>query len=322
MVIWSVGLRLRLAPLARGLPRAGIALAELGSVAVEAEAAGFDALYLAGSDQNIVLGTPDGAETVLPDPFVALGAVVPLTSRLALGCLATPLGERPPSLLAKVVASLDVCSAGRAVAALGPAPRGPGTAAPQGADAARAKPGRARTGGAERESDAIGRLGEALEVCRAMLRLPAPSMDGAYYRIDRAWNEPKADRPEPTPVGLLIPRGDDGPSDAQDGEVAALLGLAARFADVCFLGPGPALLDDLGSITEAFRAACRQAGRLPGSVALVSLLAAGDHVDVATLGALGARCRADGADGIVLDWRGGVPSGATLDGLASALRAT
>ncbi len=269
MGTFGVGLRLRVARLAGAVPAGAIALAELGGVAVATEAAGFDALYLAGVDPSRVTGTRDGAGTVWADPFVALGAVAPVTSRLALGCLATPLGERPPSLLAKVVASLDVCSAGRAVAALGPAlPRPSGSTAPEGAGVVRAGRGRSRAGGAHGEGDAIGRLGEAVEICRAMLRLPAPSMEGAYYRIEQAWNEPKAERPEPTPVGLLIPGDDDGPTSAEDGEFAGLLGLAARFADVCFLGPRLATADGLAPIAEAFRAACRQAGRLPGSVAL------------------------------------------------------
>ncbi len=226
----------------------------------------------------LVLAPPD--DPASGDPYVVLGALGALTRRVALGCLATASDERHPAVLAKTVAALDVITSGRALALLGPARRG-------GDDAA---------------------LAEGLEVLRAMLRVPAPSLTGAHFAIARAWNEPRARRATPTPVGCLVPPGRPD-----------LLAAAARFAEltVCSSPPEPA--GELAALAGEFRAACRLAGRLPGEAVLLGIVPVPAGARRPPLDRLDA-LRAAGFDGVVLDLAR-APDPAALAALAATARA-
>lgn len=200
-----------------------------------AEEVGFDAVVLDAR--------PTGAGAVR-DPFVLLGAAAELTSVVALGAL-TAARRRPPGIVGKAVATLDVCSSGRALHVLGPAPDG-----------------------------AADELREELEVISTLLRRPSPSYDGTYHRLVEAWNEPRAGRPTPTPLGLLVPA--DGPP-ADGPAVAALLATAAEAADWCVLEVPrnePDLGEQLAIVAGALAAAAAGAGRPAGAVHLVPLLRA------------------------------------------------
>ncbi|MGA8296715.1 MAG: LLM class flavin-dependent oxidoreductase [Acidimicrobiales bacterium] len=140
------------------------AVRELAS-AVEEE--GADALFVNGER------AADGAN----DPFVILGAAAASTSHVGLGCVATPIGERPPSVLAKTLASLDMVSGGRAIACLS-------------------------TQSTPATSPKI--LVEAVAVIRAMLDSPAPSFHGEHFEIAEAWNEPRMHRRERMPLGIVF----------------------------------------------------------------------------------------------------------------------
>ena len=97
------------------------------ALAREAEARGFDALFL---PEHTHIPTsrrtpyPGGGE--LPDeysrtydPFLALTAAAVVTERLQLGTGICLVGQRDPILLAKEVASIDVLSGGRFVFGIG-----------------------------------------------------------------------------------------------------------------------------------------------------------------------------------------------------------
>jgi hypothetical protein len=243
------------------------------ALARTAEGSGYDAFFLDGTPGVIELHGEAAAAQV--DPFVLLGAVAASTGTIRVGCLASPLDERPPALLAKVVSSLDVCSRGRALLALRPAePRG-----------------------GEDESD-LERLAEALEVCRALLRVTSPSFAGRHLRLEKAFNEPRAHRREDAvPVALEVPA--TQPEDC----AAAVLDLAARFAELCVLdlGIGAEPASRLSWALGLLGPLARRAGRLDGEPTVIARLPA-RGLDVAQLAEQVIASRAAGAAGVVIDW--------------------
>ncbi|WP_089920707.1 LLM class flavin-dependent oxidoreductase [Lentzea albida] len=84
----------------------------LVSLAVEAEAAGWDGFFL--WDHVVVPGEP-----VVADVWVTLGAVAARTSRVRLGPLVTSLGRRRPWKVALEASTLQRLSGGRLVLGVG-----------------------------------------------------------------------------------------------------------------------------------------------------------------------------------------------------------
>jgi len=266
--------------------RAGSATCDaIVGVGATAEAAGLDAMFVARS-------------RVL-DPYVLLGAIAGTTERIGLGCLAAPVGERPTAMLAKVVTGLDVCSGGRAVLGI--------TSEQVERPAAPALPGRRLLGVQPEASPRDVLLSEALEICRAMVRVEAPSFTGRAERIVDAWNEPHLNA---LPIALLV-----GARGAPVGHVERGLALAARFADVCVVdvgargpsdrdpdrdaGTAGADLSDGAWLRARFAAACLDGGRPPGELPLLALCSppAGGALSVAALvGRWGAF-----VDGVIVD---------------------
>jgi alkanesulfonate monooxygenase SsuD/methylene tetrahydromethanopterin reductase-like flavin-dependent oxidoreductase (luciferase family) len=99
------------------------ALAALADVAVRAEAAGWDGVFV--WDHVMTFDPVDVA-----DPWIALTAVALATQRVKLGAMVTPLARRRPWDVARAVAMLDRLSGGRMVfgAGLGGDSRGELTA--------------------------------------------------------------------------------------------------------------------------------------------------------------------------------------------------
>ena len=92
-------------------------LAWLVAVATAAEDAGFTGLAL--MDHLVQVPQVGRAWDPLPEPLVTLGALAASTSRLRLGTLVSPVTFRPPGVLAKAMATLDVLSGGRAFCGVG-----------------------------------------------------------------------------------------------------------------------------------------------------------------------------------------------------------
>lgn len=89
---------------------------QLVEFAVEAEAAGWDGLFVA---DGIAIETKQFPAFPFFDPWVLLGAMAIRTERIRLGTFLTPLPRRRPWKLAREAATLDHLSQGRAILAVG-----------------------------------------------------------------------------------------------------------------------------------------------------------------------------------------------------------
>ncbi len=149
----------------------------------------------------------------------------------------TGVTYRNPALLAKIVTTLDVLSAGRAILGIGAAwydveHEGLGVAFPP-------------------AGERLDRLEEAVQICRAMFREEAPTFDGRYYSVHEARNLPRPVQPGGPPI--LIGGG---------GEKRTLR-LVAQYADYCNI------TDDAATIrhkVEVLRRHCASVGRDPASI--------------------------------------------------------
>ncbi|MFG1832138.1 TIGR03560 family F420-dependent LLM class oxidoreductase [Micromonospora chersina] len=176
------------------------------AVAREADELGSDSVWLYDHVQA-VSGVP---ETTF-ECWTSLAAIARETRRVRLGQIVTCNSFRNPALLAKMAATLDVASAGRAFLGLG-------------------------AGWDQREYDAYGfpqpypstgerltRLDEAAAVVTAMLREPVATVEGRHHSVRGAQNVPTGAGRSPVP--LMI---------GGSGEKRTLR-TVARYADACDL---------------------------------------------------------------------------------------
>lgn len=91
----------------------------LAAIAADAEAAGFDSLWL--MDHMIQIPQVGSAWDPMLESYTALGFLANATSTIRLGVLVTAATFRNIGHLAKIIATLDVLSNGRAIAGLGAA---------------------------------------------------------------------------------------------------------------------------------------------------------------------------------------------------------
>ena len=209
-------------------------------MATAAEESGFDSVWV--MDHFFQLPPMGGPAAPMLDSYTLLGALAARTSTVRLGAMVTGVTYRNPAHLAKIVTTLDVISAGRAILGIG-----------------------AAWYDAEHEGlgfdfpplgERLDRLEEALQVCRAMFREEAPSFEGRYYRIHEARNVPPPVQPGGPPI--LVGGG---------GEKRTLR-LVARYADMCNLFGDPATV---AHKVEVLRGHCRDVGRNPSDVTVSRL---------------------------------------------------
>ena len=210
------------------------------AMAAAAEDTGYDSVWV--MDHFFQLPPMGGPTAPMLDSYTLLGALAARTSRVRLGAMVTGVTYRNPAHLAKIVTTIDVISAGRAILGIGAAwydveHEGLGFDFPP-------------------VGERLDRLGEALQICRAMFTEEAPSFDGTYYRIHEARNVP----PPVQPGGPAILVGGSGERRT--------LNLVARYADMCNLFGDPATI---AHKVEVLRSHCDAVGRDPSEITVSRL---------------------------------------------------
>jgi alkanesulfonate monooxygenase SsuD/methylene tetrahydromethanopterin reductase-like flavin-dependent oxidoreductase (luciferase family)/predicted kinase len=210
----------------------------LRSIAQAAAEAGFEGIAL--MDHLIQIPQVGRAWEPIPEPWVTLGMLAGLGTGLRLGTLVSPVTFRPPGVLAKTVATLDVLTGGRAFCGLG-------------------------AGWWDREHAAFGlpfppaadrldQLERTIETMRALWRPGTKAYYGERVSLPETTCYPRPAGAVPIIVG-------------GSGERRSLR-IAARLGDGCNL---PADLATLDRKLAVLREHCAQAGRDPADV-LVTVL--------------------------------------------------
>jgi len=205
----------------------------------EAESAGFDTVFVMDHFYQLpMLGSPDQP---MLEAYTALGALATATERVQLGTLVTGNTYRNPTLLAKIITTLDVVSAGRAILGIG-------------------------TGWFELEHDELGyefgtftdrfnRLDEALEIILPMIKGERPTFSGKWYHAENALANPRYRDHIPLMIG-------------GSGEKKTIP-LAARHFDHLNVIAG---FDQLPGKVKVVRERCEEIGRDPATLETSVLL--------------------------------------------------
>jgi F420-dependent oxidoreductase-like protein len=204
--------------------------ARVADLAVAGEQAGFDTVMVMDHFYQLpLLGPP---EHEMFEAYTLLGAIAACTQKVKLGTLVTGVTYRNPALLAKIVTTLDVISEGRAFLGIGAAWFEPEHQA-LGFDFPPVK-------------ERMGRLEEAIQICRAMFRGERPTFDGRYYQVNEAINSPAPI----TPGGPPIMVGGQGEQRT--------LRIMAQYADMANFN---ASFDDLPRKLDVLASHCSDVGR-------------------------------------------------------------
>lgn len=199
----------------------------------EAESAGFDSVFVMDHFYQLpMLGSPDQP---MLEAYTALGALATATERVQLGTLVTGNTYRNPTLLAKIITTLDVVSQGRAILGIG-------------------------TGWFQLEHDQLGfefgtftdrfnRLDEALEIILPMIKGEQATFSGQWYRASEAFANPRFRNHIPLMIG-------------GSGEKKTIP-LAARHFDHLNVIAG---FDELPGKLEVVRRSCEEVGRDPATL--------------------------------------------------------
>jgi alkanesulfonate monooxygenase SsuD/methylene tetrahydromethanopterin reductase-like flavin-dependent oxidoreductase (luciferase family)/predicted kinase len=210
----------------------------LREMALAADEAGFTGLAV--MDHLIQIPQVDTAWQPIPEPWVTLGLVAGLDTRLTLGTLCTPVTFRPAGVTAKAAATLDVLSGGRAFLGVG-------------------------AGWWEREHAAYGLpfppardrldlLETTIETCRAIWAPGTKAYDGTRVHLPETTSYPRPAHDIPVIVG-------------GSGEQRTLA-IAARLGDACNLSSDP---ETLGHKLAVLDRHLEAAGRTRHDVAVTVL---------------------------------------------------
>jgi F420-dependent oxidoreductase-like protein len=206
------------------------------AIAHEAEALGFDSLWLFDHVQT----EPVPTDEITFEAFVGLSALAVETARVRLGHLVLCAGYRNPALVAKMISTLDVVSGGRAELALG-------------------------AGWKQDEYEAYGwgfpplrermaLLEDTLEIVTRMLAPGHATYEGPQASVRDAINVPKGEQQPRIPIMV----GGNGPNRTWR--------LAARFADelnVDWLSP-----EEVAEARPVIASRCDEIGRDPATLRL------------------------------------------------------
>lgn len=207
----------------------------------EAESAGFDSVFVMDHFYQLpMLGSPDQP---MLEAYTALGALATATERVQLGTLVTGNTYRNPSLLAKIITTLDVVSQGRAILGIG-------------------------TGWFQLEHDQLGfefgtftdrfnRLDEALQIILPMISGERATVSGKWYQTSEAFANPRFQEHIPLMIG-------------GSGEKKTIP-FAARHFDHLNVIAG---FDELPRKVDAVRRSCEEVGRDPATLETSALITA------------------------------------------------
>jgi F420-dependent oxidoreductase-like protein len=204
-------------------------------IAGAAEESGFDSVWVMDHFYQIAMVGP--RRDPMLEAYTLLGALAARTRSVSLGTMVTGVTYRNPALLAKIVTTLDVVSAGRAILGIGAAWN----------DEEHAGYGFPYPPIGER----MDRLEEALQICTAMFTQEDASFNGRHYTIEHALNFPRPIRAGAIPI--LV---------GGSGE-RRTLALVAKYADACNL------FGDVATIRhklEVLERHCEAIGRDPASI--------------------------------------------------------
>jgi alkanesulfonate monooxygenase SsuD/methylene tetrahydromethanopterin reductase-like flavin-dependent oxidoreductase (luciferase family) len=177
-----------------------------------------------------------GPQLPIFEAWTVLSAVGAVTAKVELGTLVTPIGFRSPSMLAKMIATLDNIAAGRVIPGLG-------------------------SGWFQMEYEGYGfefppvkqrleQLEEAIRLMKQMWTEPQTTFSGKHFKTESVFCEPKPMRQPPLLVG--------------GGGEKVLLKLAAKYADIW----NNLAVDQekLGSKVEILRRHCDTVRRDPAAI--------------------------------------------------------
>ena len=188
-----------------------------------------------------IFGDPDGPTF---EGWTLLAALAGQTERLRLGLLVTSNRFRPPALLAKIAATVDVVSGGRLDFGIGAGSRPSMPIARREYDA-HGLP-------YDSFSDSVANLDEALTVIQRLWTETEPfSFQGQQIRLTQAFGNPKPVQQPHPPIVI-------------GGRSSALLKVVARHADVWNIPGGD--LDDAAQRSALLDRYCTDIGRDPAEV--------------------------------------------------------
>jgi F420-dependent oxidoreductase-like protein len=187
-----------------------------------------------------MLGSPDQP---MLEAYTALGALATATEKVQLGTMVTGNTYRNPTLLAKIITTLDVISGGRAILGIG-------------------------TGWFELEHDQLGvefgtftdrfnRLEEALQIILPMIKGDRPTFSGDWYHTQEAMANPRFRDHIPLLIG-------------GSGEKKTFRLAAQHFDHVNVI----AGFDELPRKLEALKQRCEDVGRDPDTIETSMLITA------------------------------------------------
>lgn len=205
-----------------------------------AEESGFGSVWV--MDHFWQLPPLGGPDAPILEGYTTLGALAARTSRVRLGTLVTGVTYRNPALVAKMCTTLDVISGGRAICGIGaawyePEHIGLGFDFPP-------------------AGERLGRLEEAVQICRLMFTEEKPTFEGRYYRIREARNVPRPIQPGGPPIMV------------GGGGEKRTLRIVARHADMANFAGDP---DAIRRKVAILREHCEAEGRDPTAVKVTRL---------------------------------------------------
>jgi F420-dependent oxidoreductase-like protein len=212
----------------------------VAALAVTAEESGFDSVWAMDHLHQIWMVGPE-TDPML-EGYTLLAGLAARTHQVGLGTLVTGVTYRNPALLAKIVTTLDIVSAGRAILGIGAA----------------WNEGEHLAYGYEFPAveERFERLEDALNVCRLMFSAePAPVYPGRRHSIAGALNNPKPLRGR---IPILIGGGGE----------RRTLRLVAQYADACNLFGD---LDTIGHKLSVLERHCADVGRDPAEITKTKL---------------------------------------------------